>query len=102
LSKFVFLVATLTVGWLIYKLYFKQLLAEGKIGKIKIALIVLGLLFMIMAVTGRVNGIFAVIGAAMTQVMRIMPLLIRFFPQIRQMLDGGSPLARHQSCVPRL
>ena len=97
MSKFVFLVATLTVGWLIYKLYFKQLLAEGKIGKIKIALIVLGLLFMIMAVTGRVNGIFAVIGAAMTQVMRIMPLLIRFFPQIRQMLDGGSPFGAGQT-----
>jgi len=91
LAKFVFLVATLTVGWLIYKLYFKQLLAEGKLGKIKIALIVLGLLFMIMAVTGRVNGIFAVIG------MRIMPLLIRFFPQIRQMLDGGSPFGAGQT-----
>ena len=81
------------VGWLLYKLYFRQMVAEGKAGKIKIALIVVGLIFMLMAVTGRAHGMFAILGAAMTQVMRVLPLLIRFFPQIRQMLDGQSPFS---------
>ena len=92
-SKLVFIIAVLVVGWLLYKLYFRQLIAEGKVGKIKIALVVFGLIFMLMAITGRAHGIFAVIGAAMTQIMRVLPLLIRFFPQIRQMLDGQSPFS---------
>jgi len=74
-----------------------QLLAEGKSGKIKIALIVVGLLFMILAVTGRAHVLFALIGAAMTQIMRIMPLMIRFFPQIAQMFAGKSPFGAGQS-----
>lgn len=93
MSKLVFIIAVLVVGWLLYKLYFRQMVAEGKAGKIKIALIVLGLIFMLMAVTGRAHGMFAIIGAAMTQVMRVLPLLIRFFPQVRQMLDGQSPFS---------
>ena len=97
MAKLVFIIAILTVGWLIYKLYFKQLLAEGKSGKIKIALIVVGLLFMVLAVTGRAHVLFALIGAAMTQIMRIMPLLIRFFPQISQMFAGNSPFGAGQS-----
>ena len=97
MAKFVFIIAILTVGWLIYKLYFKQLLAEGKAGKIKIALIIVGLLFMILAVTGRAHVLFALIGAAMTQVMRILPLLIRFFPQVSQLMQGKSPFADGQT-----
>ncbi len=97
MAKLVFIIAILTVGWLIYKLYFKQLLAEGKSGKIKIGLIVVGLLFMILAVTGRAHVMFAIIGAAMTQVMRLLPLLIRFFPQITQLMQGKSPFGDGQS-----
>lgn len=93
MSKLLFITAVLVVGWLLYKLYFRQMVAEGKVGKIKIALVVFGLIFMLMAVTGRAHGIFAIVGAAMTQVMRVLPLLIRFFPQIRQMLDGESPFS---------
>lgn len=101
MAKLVFIIAILVVGWLIYKLYFRQLIAEGKIGKIKIALIIAGLLFMIMVVAGRAHPVFALVGAAMTQVMRIMPLLIRFFPQIRQMLDGQSPFSGDSKSVIR-
>ena len=93
MTKLVFIIAILVVGSLLYKLYFRQMLAEGRIGKIKIALIAFGLIFMLMVVTGRAHPIFALLGALMTQAMRVLPLLIRFFPQIKQMLDGQSPFS---------
>ena len=78
--RLIILIAIAVAGFLIYKLYFQQLMSQGKAGKIKIALIVVGLIFLIAAVTGRANAMFGVIGAAMTQVMRLAPLFIKFAP----------------------
>ena len=88
MSRFIMLFVIAVVGWLIYKLYFQKLQQQGKPGMIKIGLIVLGLVFMALAVTGRAHILFALIGAAMTQIMRIAPLLVRFFPAIQQMLNN--------------
>lgn len=87
--RLLFLIAIAFAGYLIYKLYFKQLLAQGKAGQIKLALIVLGLFFLVMAVTGRAHALFAIIGAAMTQVMRLAPLIIRFMPSLQKYLGGA-------------
>jgi len=87
--RLLFLIAIAFAGYLIYKLYFQQLLAQGKAGKIKLGLIVLGLFFLVMAVTGRAHVMFAIIGAAMTQVMRLAPLLIRFMPNLQKYLGGA-------------
>lgn len=84
----IFVLALLTVAWLLYNQYFKALLNQGKAGKIKIALIALGIIFLLMAVTGRAHALFAVIGAALTQVMRFAPLLVRFFPAARKIFSG--------------
>lgn len=89
--RLLFLLAILVAGYLIYKLYFQQLLAEGRAGKIKIGLIVVGLLFLIMAVTGRTSALFGIIGAAMTQAMRIVPLIIKFAPSLSKYF--GVPLS---------
>jgi len=78
--RLLFIIAIGIAGFLIYKLYFQQLLSQGKAGKIKIALIVLGLIFLLAAITGRANPAFAAIGAALTQVMRLAPLLIKLAP----------------------
>ena len=83
--RLLFLIAIAVAGFLIYKLYFQQLLAQGKQGKIKIAMIVVGLIFLVAAVTGRANAAFGIIGAAMTQVMRLAPLLIKFAPSLASM-----------------
>lgn len=64
------------------------MLQQGKSGKIKLALIALGLIFLVLAVTGRAPALFAVIGAAMTQIMRIIPLLIRFSPALGKYFGG--------------
>ena len=87
--RLIFIIALGVAGYLLYKLYFQQLLAQGKTGKIKIAMIVLGLLFVLAALTGRANAVFAIIGAAMTQVMRFAPLLIKFAPGLAKHFGGA-------------
>lgn len=94
--RLILILAVGIAGWLIYKLYLKQLLSQGRQGKIKLVLIVLGLLLVILALTGRASIVFAIIGAAMTQIMRIMPLLIRFFPMLQQ-FRGQSKVFRNQT-----
>lgn len=86
--RLIFLIAVVVAGYLLYKLYFQQLMSQGKAGKIKIALIVLGLIFLLAALTGRANAIFAVIGAAMTQAMRLAPLFIKFAPNLSKHFGG--------------
>lgn len=78
----IFVIAIGVVGWLLYHKYYKVLMSQGKAGQIKLGLIVVGLIFLAMAVTGRAPALFAVLGAAMTQVMRFAPLLVRFLPSL--------------------
>lgn len=93
--RLIFIIALGVAGYLLYKLYFQQLLAQGKAGKIKIALIVIGLLFMLAALTGRANAVFVAIGAALTQVMRFAPLLIKFAPSLAKHLGGNMGAGGH-------
>ncbi|MBX2880866.1 MAG: hypothetical protein KTR32_13075 [Granulosicoccus sp.] len=88
--SFIFVVALVVVGWLLYKQYFQALLNQGRAGQIKLILIALGLFFLLMAVTGRAHAIFAIIGAALTQVMRFAPLLMRFLPMFKSHLGPSS------------
>ena len=83
-------IAIIAVGWLLYKLYFQKLLKQGTPGKVKIGLIALGLVFLGLAMTGKAPALFAIIGAAMTQIMRIAPLLIRFAPSLGKLLGTGA------------
>ena len=90
MSRAILLIAVFGVGYLLYKMYFKQLLQQGQAGKIKIGLIGLGIVFVILALSGRAPALFAVIGAAMTQVMRFIPLILRFAPSLRRFLGGAA------------
>lgn len=86
----IFVIAVGVVGWLLYQKYYKVLMSQGKAGQIKLALIVLGLIFLAMAVTGRAPALFAVLGAAMTQVMRFAPLLVRFLPSLTKSFSSSA------------
>lgn len=108
MSRLIFIIAIAVVGWLLYKLYFKKLLAQGQMGKIKIGMIVFGLIFLVLAVAGKAPPIMALVGAAMTQVMRLVPLALRFAPMIQQMInnkkvfggsDGNTSTVRTQTLV---
>jgi len=89
MPRFIILIAVGVVAWLIYKLYYQKLRQQGKPGLIKLGLIALGLVFVALAVTGRAHIAFAIIGAVMTQAMRIMPILVRFFPAIQQLINSN-------------
>ena len=83
----------LGVGYLIYLTYGKQLLAEGRKGHIKIAVIVLGLIILLAVATGRANVLLAPLGAAMTLITRFKrfaPFLIRFFPQLKSLFGEAN------------
>lgn len=85
----------LGVGYLIYLTYGKKLLAEGRKGHIKIAVIIAGLLILFAVATGRANVLLAPLGAAMalfTRFQRYLPLLAKFFPQIKSFV-GDSAVA---------
>ena len=82
----IMLVVVLVIGYLIYVTYGKQLLAEGRKGHIKIAVIVVGLIILLAVATGRANILLAPLGAAMTLITRFKrfaPFLIRYFPQMK-------------------
>jgi len=64
------------------------MLQQGNSGKLKIILIGLGLVFLVLALTGRAHALFAIIGAAMTQIMRLAPLLVRFAPFLSKHFGG--------------
>ena len=75
-------------------------MSQGKAGQIKLGLIILGLIFLILAVTGRAPALFAILGAAMTQVMRFAPLLMRFMPSLKKAYAGtNNPGAANRSQV---
>jgi len=88
--RVLFLVAVGVVGWLLYRLYFKQLLAQGRLGRLKIGMAALGLIFLALAVTGRAPALFAVIGALLTQAMRFAPLLLRAAPWLARWLGPAA------------
>lgn len=85
-----FIVVVAVVGWLLYTVHLKKMLNQGKAGKIKLMLVALGLVFLALAVTGRAPALFAVLGAAMTQIMRFAPLLVRFAPSLKRILGTGA------------
>ena len=87
------LLVILGVGYLIYLTYGKQLLAEGRKGHIKIAVIVIGLIILAAVATGRANVLMAPLGAAMaliTRFKRFAPFLIRYIPQLKGFFGEGA------------
>ena len=96
----IFVIALGVVGWLLYHKYYKALMSQGKAGQIKLGLIVLGIIFLILAVTGRAPALFAILGAVMTQAMRFGPLLVRFMPSLKKKFsDSVNPDGANQSQV---
>ncbi|MGJ8671180.1 MAG: hypothetical protein ACSHXK_16975, partial [Oceanococcus sp.] len=86
-----FVLALLVVVWIMYSQYLSKFIQQGTPGKIKLGMIVVGVIFLILAVTGRAPALFAILGAAMTQIVRLAPLLIRYAPSLRRVLGSAMP-----------
>ena len=95
--RLLFLVALGVAAYLVWKLYLRQLLAQGTAGRIKIGLVALGFVFLALAVTGRAPALFAVLGALMTQALRFGPLIARFAPSLARQFGIGNPFVRGAS-----
>ena len=64
-----------------------RLIKQGPKGILKPALIILVVLVLLAVATGRANAIFALFGGLIAAAWRLAPLLLRFYPQIRQILN---------------
>lgn len=91
LSRLVFLIILFGVGYLIYHLYGKALRKQGPKGLLKPALIAGAALILLAVVSGKASPIFAAIGGLIAAAWRMAPLLVRFYPQIRQLLNKVAP-----------
>ncbi len=85
MSRLILILVFGAVAYIIYKMYLKKLRKPSRQEAIKIAIVVGGLFFILMAITGRASIIFAAIGAVMTAAMRYYPLIIRHWPQLRRL-----------------
>ena len=84
MQKLFLLMAIFGVGYITYFLYLKNMKKPTKQQKIKAGLIFGGLVFVILALTGRAPAIFAAIGALMTAAFRYYPLILRHLPEIKK------------------
>ena len=84
--RLIFLLILFGVAYLLYHLYLKKMIKQGPKGYIKPALLLLLVVIVVAVATGRANAIFAIIGGLVAAAWRMAPLLMRFYPQIRQLL----------------
>ena len=91
LSRFVFLIILFGVGYLIYHLYGKQLRQQGSKSLLKPALIAASVLIVLAVLTGKASPILAALGGLVAAAWRMAPLLVRFYPQFRQLLNKVAP-----------
>ncbi|OED36862.1 hypothetical protein AB833_25995 [Chromatiales bacterium (ex Bugula neritina AB1)] len=94
LTRFIFLFILFGVGYLLYHLYGKKLLSQGPKSLIKPALYLFLGIVLVAVLTGRANALFALFGGLIAAAWRLAPVLMRFYPQIRQItqrfgLDPG-------------
>jgi len=91
MNRILIILAVAVAGYLLYKLYFKQLLEQGKSGKMQIGLILMGLVLIVMVAMAKAPAFFALIGAAMTQAMRFAPLMIKYAPWLAKSMGINLP-----------
>lgn len=84
--RLIFYIILFGVGYLLYHLYGKKLLKQGKSALIKPALILLGVLLLFAVLTGRAPALLALLGGLLMTALRFGPILFRFYPQIRDLL----------------
>lgn len=67
-------------------MYGKKLLQQKPANLLKPLLILVGILLIFAVLTGRANAIFAIIGGLLASAFRLVPVILRFYPQIRDLL----------------
>ena len=80
-----FIILLITLVWFLLWLFLKipAEIQAKYIRKITFWIIVIPLLFLIL--TGKLNGLFALLGLIIAAIARLLPALLRFFPQFQQL-----------------
>ncbi len=84
--RLIFYIILFGVAYLAYHLYGKKLLKNKPSGLLKPLLILIGILLILAVITGRANAIFALIGGLIASAFRFAPIVLKFYPQIRELL----------------
>ena len=84
MSRLILILAVALVGYLLY-LRFKNNWREiDRASMMRYGLIAAGALLVLLVVTGRAPGLFALIGAALATGARLLPSLVRYFPLLQK------------------
>ena len=84
--RLIFYIILFGVAYIAYHLYGKKLLRNKPSGLLKPLLILIGILLILAVITGRANAIFALIGGLIASAFRFAPIVLKFYPQIRELL----------------
>jgi len=84
--RLIFYLILFGVAYLAYHLYGKKLLKKKPSNYLKPLLIVAGIVLLLAIVTGRASAIFALIGGIFAAAFRFAPIILKFYPQIRELL----------------
>lgn len=96
-----FIILLITLIWSLLWLFLKipAEIQAKYIRKITFWLIVAALLFLM--VTGKLNGLFTLLGLVIAMIARLLPSLLRFFPQFQQLWSIVRGKHRHNSSQQR-
>ena len=84
--RLIFYIILFGVAYIAYHLYGKKLFRKKPSELLKPLLILIGILLILAVITGRANAIFALIGGLIASAFRFVPIVLRFYPQIRELL----------------
>lgn len=85
MTRLILLLAIALVGYLLY-LRFKNNWRElDRAALWRYGLVAAGVLLVLLVVTGRAHGLFALIGAALATAARALPSLVRYFPLLQKL-----------------
>ncbi len=94
MSRLILILAVALVGYLLYIRFKNNWRDLDRATLWRYGLIAAGVLLVVMVVTGRAHGLFAIIGAGIAAGTRLLPQLIRYFPMLQKLYGqvyGASP-----------
>ena len=85
MSRLILILAVAVVGYLLYLRFKNNWRDIDRASLWRYGLVAAGAVLVLMVVTGRAHGLFALIGAAMATGARLLPSLVRYFPMLQKL-----------------
>jgi len=85
MSRLILILAVALVGYLLYLRFKNNWRDIDRASLMRYGLVAAGALLVLLVVTGRAPGLFALIGAALATGARLLPSLVRYFPLLQKL-----------------